>query len=70
MKRRRVIVSLELETNVPLSDLRGSGSWEDWLWLANAGRGSKVLQAQANRVGKSIGNPVFPRRKKKPARRA
>ena len=61
-KRNRVFVTLECETTAPLSLLRKNGSWtwpDGWV-----GHQLTCIQAQANRVAKSDGNPVFHKRKK------
>jgi hypothetical protein len=55
--RHRVFVTLEIETDLPISSLRRTTLLGFW-------RRMKVIQASANRVRLSKGNPVFPRRKK------
>jgi hypothetical protein len=53
-KSRRVFVTLELETNRPLSALRSPKAWSAVLALAGVDPGIVVMQAQAN-VAKAVG---------------
>ena len=48
MKQRRVLVTLELDTSVPLSALRSARWWN----VTIRGRATKILQAQANVIRK------------------
>jgi hypothetical protein len=62
-KMRRVLVTLEVETVMPIARLKGSGLWNQRMFSEHD-TPITVLQAQANVIRQSKGKKSLPKRDK------